>query len=597
MKIPKKTNRFLSHYLSFPLSENQGKRLLFSITLLSAVAALPAADYTRVPTQHGEYGPSDALLEGSNYLYYGSETPWTRRYFEKERADEQDKRRGQRQFLTILDGDYERAVAICKEDLNAHPGDPESLFNLTIAQAQLGQISEAFDAMKQAMDNGVPWERFIVGPRKLLEPLTESEPFQAYRAEHPVHLVHGPMLGSVTARSVRVWVRTAEESRVVVSVYKQGKRRRKMPVSVTETFSDADEDYTTVSVLDGLEPDTRYAYEVVIDGVSVSGEDLPGFRTLPDEMEPARFQIAFGGGSGYTPKNERMWTTIKKYDPLVFMTLGDNVYVDLPQIPGPFHDYTYYRRQSRPEWRELVASTPVYAIWDDHDAAINDSWLGPYRNLPELKLPMLEHFRINWNNPGYGDADWPGVWHRLSIADVDFFLLDGRTYRTNPFEKNPTMLGPAQKAWLFEQIKRSRATFKVIISPVSWSFLAKKDSLDTWSGFKEERNEIFDFLDVNNISGVFLLAADRHRSEVWVHQRENAYPLYEFSSSQLTNVHTHPIIDESLYGYNETNSFGLLDFNTQREDPEVQFKIINIEGEEVYSIPVTKSQLIDTGSK
>ena len=36
--------------------------------------------------------------------------------------------------------------------------------------------------------------------------------------------------------------------------------------------------------------------------------------------------------------------------------------------------------------------------------------------------------------------------------------------------------------------------FKVLVSPVPWVFKAKGDSKDTWNGFKEERNEIFDFL-------------------------------------------------------------------------------------------------------
>jgi len=68
---------------------------------------------------------------------------------------------------------------------------------------------------------------------------------------------------------------------------------------------------------------------------------------------------------------------------------------------------------------------PVFAIWDDHDCATDDVWMGPYRDKPAWKMSMLEGFRTNWNNPGYGTEQWPGCWFKFEIADVDFFMLDG----------------------------------------------------------------------------------------------------------------------------------------------------------------------------
>ena len=68
----------------------------------------------------------------------------------------------------------------------------------------------------------------------------------------------------------------------------------------------------------------------------------------PTPGTPGTFTIAFGGCAGYTPANERMWDTIAGHTPHAFLILGDNVYIDLPEQPGPFHDYTYYQRQSAP---------------------------------------------------------------------------------------------------------------------------------------------------------------------------------------------------------------------------------------------------------
>ena len=96
---------------------------------------------------------------------------------------------------------------------------------------------------------------------------------------------------------------------------------------------------------------------------------------------------------------------IRSHKPEAFLTLGDNVYMDLPAKPNGFVEYTYYRRQSRPEFRRLVSSVPVYAIWDDHDSGMDDDWLGPYKDKPDWKLPLFRNFQQQWNNPAYGDPE------------------------------------------------------------------------------------------------------------------------------------------------------------------------------------------------
>ena len=106
-------------------------------------------------------------------------------------------------------------------------------------------------------------------------------------------------------------------------------------------------------------------------------ETWPWERTLPDtslkqDAPSDKFTIAFGGGAGYVPKNERIWDTIGAIDPRALLLLGDNAYIDDPATPEMqlFH---YYRRQSQPEWSKLAKKVPIYAIWDDHDYGSNDA--------------------------------------------------------------------------------------------------------------------------------------------------------------------------------------------------------------------------------
>jgi len=170
-------------------------------------------------------------------------------------------------------------------------------------------------------------------------------------------------------------------------------------------------------------------------------------------------------------------------------------------------------------------------------------------------------------------------------------MLDGRYYRSDPRRENPSMLGEAQKKWLFNKLKSSQATFKVLASPVPWAFGAKPGSLDPWQGYKAEREQIFSSLEANKIDGVILLSADRHRSDVWKIERENGYDLYEFESSKLTNIHTHKLMPGALFGYNKKCSFGLLTFDTTKPDPQVIYQIINIDNEVIYNLSLKKSQL------
>ncbi len=403
------------------------------------------------------------------------------------------------------------------------------------------------------------------------------------------------MLGAMTDHSVRVWVRTADESKVTVRVFE--KKAGGKPVATSSADVSKQADFTAVVSVTGLKPDTPYFYDLVIDGKPVENDSRYPFHMFPVVGAPIKLRIVHGGCAGYYPQNERMWDTIASFHPAAMLLMGDNVYIDLPQEVGPLHRYSMYQRQSRPEFRRLVSTTPIFAIWDDHDVAVDDIWLGPYRDKPSWKPSMFTLFKQNWNNPSYGARDWPGCWFKFSIGNVDFFMLDGRYYRTNPFAEKRTMLGPVQKAWLLDGLKKSKAAFKIIASPVAWASGAKPGSRDTWDGFPSEREEIFSTIEKKAIDGVVLISADRHRSDAWKIARPNGYPFYDLMSSRLTNTETHELMPGAMFGYNAKCSFGLLTFDTTLADPRVTYDVVNIDGETVDSLTIHKSELTSPARK
>jgi alkaline phosphatase D len=545
-----------------------------------------------IADDYGQFAPPDAFEDGSKLAYYGSENEWSRRQFEASKVAEQPNRLGQRLVLAIQDGKPELAAQWCDEYLAQNPLHLEALFALAIAQAQLGRTERAVATMQKSIAAGLPFERFVAGPRDLLGPLTSTREFKRYRARHPVHLLHGPMLGTMTDSGVRVWVRTADESEVTVHVFHAAEIQENARTVATGSARTVKAmDYTGIVAISGLEPSTRYRYDVLADNTSLLGANRPEFETFPRVASSNKVRVAFGGCAATIPEHERMWDTIASFHPQAMLMLGDNVYIDLPEEAGALHRYTYYQRQSRPEYRRLTQSIPMFSIWDDHDAAIDDVWLGPYRDRPAWKPTMLQLQKENWNNPSYGDAEWPGCWYRFSIGDIDFFMLDCRYYRTNPFADERTMLGPVQKKWLLTELKKSTATFKVLASAVAWADGAKPGSRDTWEGFPEEREEIFSLIEDSEIDGVVLLSADRHRSDIRKILRPNGYAMYDFMNSRLTNIHTHEFVPGALFEYNEKCTFGLLTFETSQADPHLTYETINIDGESVHSLKLSKRML------
>jgi alkaline phosphatase D len=443
-------------------------------------------------------------------------------------------------------------------------------------------------------------------PDASLATVCDNAELKAQIAKHKIKLFGGPMLGCVTDTSAKVWVRTPAPASVKVLFYKRNEATRGLAPKAVKTTKASD--LTAIVELTGLKPATMYEYEVFVDGQPVFGDKpatlyeyevfvdgqpvfgdkSPTFRTYPAKGQKAKFSVGFGGGARYNPKYEHIWDTIASFKPAAFLFLGDNIYADVPKERNTQRLY-YYRRQLRPEYRRMTAGSAIYSIWDDHDFGKNDCEGGPEKFEPAWKLPVWKVFKENWINPYYGGGETqPGCWYDFAIGDVDFFMTDGRYYRS---WKDGTMLGPVQKKWLLEKLKASKATFKVIASGTLWTETADKGGKDSWWGVKEEREEILSLIDKEKIGGVILISADRHRTDVYQIKRPKGYTLYEFETSKLTNNHTHKTRKQALFSYNEGHFFGMLNFDLTKPDPEMTFSCIKIDKENVYNLTLKKSQL------
>ena len=257
-------------------------------------------------------------------------------------------------------------------------------------------------------------------------------------------------------------------------------------------------------IVSGLTPTQRYHYCVFLNAKPAMLPPYPAFVTAPPDGQPGRVRLAFTscvGYHGYDSAAGFADMTRTNFD--LLLLLGDNTYANTndPTVQRAF----YFDQRNTPGYRQLSSRVPLYAIWDDHDFGPDNS----DGSLPQ-KERVLQTFREHWANPAYGEPDNPGVYFRFTRGNVDFFLLDGR-YHRDPNKAtnltNKTMLGARQLAWLKRELLASKAPVKILVSGGEWQSSGTEDS---WTSFKQERDDVFNFIEEHHITGVLLLSGDRH---------------------------------------------------------------------------------------
>ncbi|HZI63657.1 MAG TPA: alkaline phosphatase D family protein [Thermoanaerobaculia bacterium] len=353
----------------------------------------------------------------------------------------------------------------------------------------------------------------------------------------------GPLVGATEISASEIWLQSRWPCRAQLRFWPAD---RPAAARLSEPVSTAPEsDHIARFRLSDLEFGTRYEYEVYLDGRRVDRPYPTTFATQPMwrwRTDPPPVRVAVGScayindpsydrpgkpyGSDY-----QIFAAILAARPDLMVWLGDNVYyreADWSTEAGMRRRNAHTREL--PELQPLWASLPHYAAWDDHDYGPNNSDASFRGGEAALRV-----FRDYWANPSYGRADLPGAFTRFEWADVEFFLLDGRTYRTLPARGDASpaaMLGPAQLEWLQTALGSSVATFKVVVSPSQ--ALNPMSHADSWTQFPAELEALIDFLRLRRIEGVLFVSGDRHHTELIRRDEPGFYPLYDFTSSSLT---------------------------------------------------------------
>lgn len=433
-------------------------------------------------------------------------------------------------------------------------------------------------------------------------------PFPAWAEVNPEgspRVMLGPMVGAVTPNSVPIWVQLSGDYFDALVEYATdpiaGPWHRTPPQRAR-----AEDAYTLVLSIEGLQPDTTYHYRVIVNGKQDKYlRDTPPLRVRTAPVAGTRFRVAFGSCARIQSDPEQpIWRALAQYRPDLFLWLGDNIYGD--SVTPATLVAEYQRQRFVPAFQPIGRTVPQLAIWDDHDYGLdNFDRTNPIR---EQALAIFQRF---WANPATGLPETPGVFFDYAYGGVDFFFLDGRYHRA-PDEDEDTpdkeFLGKGQFEWLKQRLLASKAPFKVLACGSGWSRF-KGPGGDSWAAYQHERTRLFDFIRDNAIGGVVLLSGDTHFPYVacapW--SERGGYDFYDLVSSALAqiiaeapdgieqriaNMMPDRMIRPPLLGINNA---GIIDFDLTGPTPTLSFNVIDIRGRVLYDPVILRADELVNG--
>jgi alkaline phosphatase D len=371
------------------------------------------------------------------------------------------------------------------------------------------------------------------------------------------HFGYGVTAAEVTSKSARLWTRADSPGKVVLHV-----GRRSLALNATDT-----EDLTVQRVVTGLKPGRAYRYWFTQGGHrSATGH----FRTAPSSRRNATIRFAFSGDADaqpQTPGGPPSYNRFQVYDRMARehnafnVNLGDTIYSD-SEVPGtpaalsvPDKWAKYKQNLALANLRKVRAAAGMYNHWDDHEfindftrdelgGAIYDAGAQAFRDyMPVTFTPArgiyrsfrwgrnLEVFFLDERSFRSAKASATSVCDNPDTHQPDLAPAAPQRIRDifgaiEPAFKNPidpaclaalsdpsrTMLGADQLARFEKAIKRSKATWKVIVNEVPiQQFYALP--YDRWEGYEAERLKLVRFLQDDVRNAVFL-TTDHHANLV-----------------------------------------------------------------------------------
>jgi len=366
----------------------------------------------------------------------------------------------------------------------------------------------------------------------------------------------GVMSGEPTPTGITLWSRLRGVSgRVAAELEVARDRDFRRVVARRRLTTTGEVDHGFKARLSGLKPHEQYYYRF-----STAADDsaVGRFRTaLPaDSRQPVRF--AFYSCQDFTHGYYNAHEVMADDDLDFVVCLGDYIYAEtyhstkgtrtavrddtigrqganksIVREAVTLQDYRrkYHLYRTDAALRRVQARFPTVMLWDDHEVQDNYAGGAPGGGLaPEKRFSADRRRnaqRAFFESMPYTSPRGNRLYRRLRFGrTVDLIVTDQRQYRDDQpcgdavapacaeWDQPRDFLGRTQMAWVKDQLRGSKAAWKVMANEVM--VMPAKVlgdsyySFDSWQGYPREREELLTYLRDQQIKDVVFVTGDIH---------------------------------------------------------------------------------------
>lgn len=334
---------------------------------------------------------------------------------------------------------------------------------------------------------------------------------------------------------------------------------------------------------------------------------LPAFAAKPKTAgEKPLTRIAFGSCC-HQDKEQPIWDNVDRFGPDLFIFLGDNIYGDTEDMAVMRAKYA--KLAAKPGFQKLRSKTPVIATWDDHDYGVNDGGF-EYPKKAESAQEFFDFWQVPANHPRRSHSGIYGAYYYGPPGKrVQVILPDNRTFRSpllglsvEPEGKGnylvnadplATMLGEAQWDWLENEL-RQPADIRILAS--STQVLADAPGYEAWCNYQADYQRLMDVIDFTQAEGLFIISGDTHYAELSRRDDGVPYPLYDLTSSGLTEVWKFLALNKNRIAEAPlAQNFGRISIDWDAADPVILLEVELIDGSIGISQRIRRSALVQKG--
>lgn len=350
-------------------------------------------------------------------------------------------------------------------------------------------------------DSAIVWTRLTRLSERNIEGLAFTKKSEAVPEGHILDDMEGSVPG------------IAGEVRIVY--WPEGSENRARSTSWQAV--DAHADFTQQFMLSGLSAGTTY--QLTVQGRAAAAAEPSCttrgcLKTASDPGAPAPVLFTVVTCQDYPRRDDpqnghKIYSVMRKLGPDFLVHTGDVEYYDKAQPYAKSEElarFKWNRIYAMPFQRDFHRHATCYFMKDDHDVLKNDCWPGQtYGQLTWEQGLAIFREQVPMGEKTYRTIRWG--------RDLQIWLVEGRDYRSpNKMPDGPekTIWGDQQKPWFFETVKKSDATFRILISPTPLvgPDRANKNDNHANKGFTHEGNELRAF--IGSQKNMFVICGDRH---------------------------------------------------------------------------------------